>query len=41
MCMRAMIEVYEHRFSAEKASRQAQTLETDLMEDLHNVALDM
>lgn len=40
-CMGTMIEVYERSFSAEKALRQAQTLETDLMEDLHNVALDM
>lgn len=35
--MATMIEVYERSFSAEKKL----TLETDLMEDLHNVALDM
>ncbi|QDS73814.1 hypothetical protein FKW77_006095 [Venturia effusa] len=40
-CMRTIIDVYERGFSADTACRQNQTLETDLMEDLHNVALDI
>ncbi|TLD36766.1 cytochrome p450 [Venturia nashicola] len=40
-CVGTMIEVYERSFAADKRPREDQSLETDLMEDLHNVALDI